>query len=240
MSRTPASSGLVVAYAVRRREGVLLFDTGFGFGDPELDAMYHPVARPMADVLGEAGIRPTAIDLIANCHLHPDHAGQNARYAGIPIHVQAAELAHARKGGYTILDWVDGPGVEYLEATGDHELAPGIRILVDARPFARPPVARRRSAGRPGRPDRPGDLRPRRVDRLGRQGGTLERPGSGGAYDTSVARIRAVDPSRVLFAHDRRTLDPRSGRKAAPARLDHAVLGGELAVPCTCNPLQQG
>jgi glyoxylase-like metal-dependent hydrolase (beta-lactamase superfamily II) len=196
--------GLVVAYAVRRREGVLLFDTGFGFGDPELDEMYHPVARQMTDVLGKAGIRPGSIDLIANCHLHPDHAGQNARFVGIPIHVQAAELAHARTGGYTILDWIDGPGVEYLEANGDHELVPGIRIL------STPGHSPGHQSIVVDQADGPVVLTGQAIYGLdewtgsaGREGRTTARDRS--AYDASVARIRALEPSRVLFAHDRRT-----------------------------------
>ena len=38
MSRRPAERGSRdVGYAIRHREGVLLFDTGFGFGNDELD-----------------------------------------------------------------------------------------------------------------------------------------------------------------------------------------------------------
>src|SRR3954470_18220388 len=33
---------------------------------------------------------------------------------------------------------------------------------------------------------------------------------------------------------------PRPGRSSRPCYHRPAVLGGELAVPCTCNPLQQG
>jgi len=196
--------GLVVAYAIRRREGVLLFDTGFGFGDPDLDATYHPVPRAMADVLGEAGIRTTEIDLIANCHLHPDHAGQNARFAGVPIHVQAAELAHARKGGYTILDWVDGPGVEYLEATGDHDLLPGVRIL------STPGHSPGHQSLVVDQADGPVVLAGQAIYGLdewtrspGREGRSSARFQP--AYDESAARIRAIEPTRVLFAHDRRS-----------------------------------
>src|SRR4029079_9015568 len=65
--------GVVVAYAIRRREGILLFDTGFGFRNAYLDDRYHPTPRRLDDVLGEAGIRLADVDLVANCHLHPDH-----------------------------------------------------------------------------------------------------------------------------------------------------------------------
>jgi len=75
--------GVVVASAIRRREGVLLFDTGFGFGNAELEARYRQTGRRLADVLGEAGIRLAEVDLVANCHLHADHAGQNAALPGI-------------------------------------------------------------------------------------------------------------------------------------------------------------
>jgi len=195
--------GVVVAYAIRRREGVLLFDTGFGFGNAFLDERYHPQGPLMRDVLGEAGIRVNGIDLIANCHLHPDHAGQNVSFPHIPIHVQRAELAAARAGDYTIREWVDGPNVDYVEADGDHELVPGIRIL--ATPGHSPghqslvidqrggPVVLTGQAiyGRDEWTQSPG--------REGRSSARLPE-----AYERSVRRLRELDPVRVLFAHDRR------------------------------------
>jgi len=196
-------TGYVVAYAIRRRDGVLLFDTGFGFGDPELDARYHPVGPLMRDVLGEAGIRLAEVDLIANCHLHPDHAGQNASFRDIPIHVQAKELAHARAGNYTILEWVDGPGVRYLEADGDHELAPGIRVLSTPghSPGHQSLIVDQR--------DGPVLLTGQAVYGLdewtrstGREGRSSARDQP--AYDASLARLREQEPVRALFAHDRR------------------------------------
>ena len=48
--------GVVMAYVVRHGHGLLLFDTGFGFGNAELDAYYQPRARRLPDVLAEAGI----------------------------------------------------------------------------------------------------------------------------------------------------------------------------------------
>jgi len=195
--------GVVVAYAIRRREGVLLFDTGFGFGDPELDAMYHPVGPLMPDVLGRAGIRTAEIDLIANCHLHPDHAGQNASFAGIPIHVQATELAHARAGRYTILDWVDGPGVTWVEADGDHDLLPGVHVL--STPGHSPGHQSLVVEGADG----PVLLTGQAIYGLDEWAGTPGREGRStarlpAAYEASVARLRELEPVRVLFAHDRR------------------------------------
>jgi N-acyl homoserine lactone hydrolase len=195
--------GVVVAYAIKRREGVLLFDTGFGFGKAELDALYHPVDRPMEDVLGEAGIRRSQVDLIANCHLHPDHAGQNATFPGIPIHVQAKELAHARAGNYTVLGWIDGPGVQYLEADGDHELVPGVRIL------STPGHSPGHQSLLVDQADGPVLLTGQAIYGLDEWASTPGREGRSTArlpeaYEASVAKLRAIEPVRVLFAHDRR------------------------------------
>jgi N-acyl homoserine lactone hydrolase len=199
----PGEEGVVVAYAIRRREGVLLFDTGFGFGNPFLDDRYHPAPRRIADVLGVAGIRLAEVDLVANCHLHADHAGQNARLPGIPIHVQRTELAAARAGGYTIDDWIDGPGVTYLEADGDHDLVPGIRIL------STPGHSPGHQSLVIDQPDGPVVMTGQAVygvdewtSSAGREGRTTAPDRA--AYDASIARIRAIDPRRVLFAHDRR------------------------------------
>ncbi len=64
-----------------------------------------------------------------NCHLHADHAGQNHRVPGIPIYVQSAERAAASRSGYTVTEWVDGPGLRYEPIDGDREVLPGITIL---------------------------------------------------------------------------------------------------------------
>jgi glyoxylase-like metal-dependent hydrolase (beta-lactamase superfamily II) len=195
--------GVVVAYAIRRREGVLLFDTGFGFGNADLEARYHPTYRPVADVLGAAGIRLAQVDLIANCHLHPDHAGQNAGLPGIPIHVQRRELAHVRAGGYTIEEWVDGPGVTWIEADGDHDVVPGIRVL------ATPGHSPGHQSLVVDQPDGPVVLSGQAVYGLDEWTGSPGREGRSrapdpAAYDASLARLREVEPIRVLFAHDRR------------------------------------
>ena len=195
--------GVVVAYAIRRREGVLLFDTGFGFGSREVDERYHPTYRPITEVLGEAGIRLPEVDLVANCHLHADHAGQNAAITHAPIHVQRTELARARAGNYTIIEWIDGPGVRYIEADGDHELVPGIRVLSTPghSPGHQSVVVDQR--------DGPVVLTGQAVYGLDEWLGAPGREGRSSApdlpaYDASLDKLRAADPSRVLFAHDRR------------------------------------
>ena len=106
-------AGVVIAYAVRHAAGVLLFDTGFGFGNAELDAYYQVDGRPVAEALADAGIAATDIGTVVNCHLHVDHAGQNGVFAGVPTYVQAAEWEVAHATEHTILDWIDVPGADY-------------------------------------------------------------------------------------------------------------------------------
>jgi glyoxylase-like metal-dependent hydrolase (beta-lactamase superfamily II) len=196
-------AGVVVAYAVRHRGGVLLFDTGFGFGNDELDAYYRIKARRLPEVLAETGVAMDDITAVVNCHLHVDHAGQNALFPGIPIYVQPAEWEIAHTTEHTILDWIDFPGADYRPIAGDHEPVPGIRIvatpghtvghqsLVVATAHGEVVLAGQALytpgewAGDPGA--REG--RSRAPDRA--------------TYDESVARLKALDPAQVAFAHDR-------------------------------------
>ncbi|MFC5662211.1 N-acyl homoserine lactonase family protein [Kitasatospora misakiensis] len=119
----------VLAYLVRRPEGLLLFDTGLGEGDPEVDAYYRPVRRPLTAALAAAGVTPGDIDAVVTCHLHFDHCGGNPLLAGVPVWVQAVELAAARAGDYTIDSLVDFPGAHYRELDGEAEIWPGVRVV---------------------------------------------------------------------------------------------------------------
>src|SRR5262245_41095136 len=82
----PGQTGVVVAYAVRHERGVFLFDTGFGFGNAELDDHYKVRARALPEVLDSTGLDMGDITAIANCHLHADHSGQNLLFPGVPIY----------------------------------------------------------------------------------------------------------------------------------------------------------
>ena len=65
-----------------------------------------------------------------NTHLHYDHCGGNHLFAGRPIYVQRPELDDARtRDDYTIREWVDAPGLEYVPVVGELELLPGVRLV---------------------------------------------------------------------------------------------------------------
>ncbi len=209
--------GVVVGYAIRHRRGVVLFDTGFGFGNDELDAHYQVQARRVPDALAEAGLAVGDVMSVVNCHLHADHAGQNSLFPGVPIYVQPAEWEIAHTTDHTILDWIDFPGADYRLVAGDHEPLPGIRIVATpghtighqslvvstdrgdvvlagqavytAGEWIGDPAARE---GRSSAPD------PR-------------------AYDRSLARLRSIDPTHVGFGHDRQAWSRPAAKTGYPS-----------------------
>jgi N-acyl homoserine lactone hydrolase len=89
----------------------------------------HPLVADMDPRLAPLGLDPRSVDVVVNTHLHFDHCGGNHLFAGKPIYVQRQELEDARAGDYTIDEWVDAPGVEYVALDGEHELLPGIRLV---------------------------------------------------------------------------------------------------------------
>lgn len=203
----PGETGLVVGYAIRHANGTFLFDTGFGFGNDELDSYYKVRARRLPDVLGEAGVDRDEITAIANCHLHADHSGQNLLFPGVPIHVQPAEWAIAHTEDYTVVDWIDFPGADYRFEEGDHEVAPGIRI------FATPGHSPGHQSIVVERPEGTLLLVGQAVYSHGewegipgaRLGHTESHPARDpAAYARSVARLKALHPKQVLFGHDHR------------------------------------
>jgi glyoxylase-like metal-dependent hydrolase (beta-lactamase superfamily II) len=207
----PGEPGLVVGYAIRHAAGVFLFDTGFVLvepGDPDLDAFYARYRvrpRSVLDALDRAGIDPAEITAIANCHLHLDHCGQNELFPNVPIYVQPAELAAARKPDYTVARVVDFDGARLVLKEGDHEVAPGIRV------FATPGHSPGHQSLVVETPDGPLLLAGQAVYSAGEWAGTPgarygtdDIPGDLDRYARSVRRLRALRPKRVLFGHDRR------------------------------------
>jgi len=200
----PAIAGaaiVVSAFLVRHPTGPLLLDTGIGEG-PEVDEVYEFVRRDLDEALRAAGTSAREVRLVANCHLHFDHAGNNYRFGGVPIVAQRVERAAATPE-YTFADKVadfDGARFELLD--GEAEIVPGVRVVptpghtaghqsfvietqegriviagqayYDAAEYARALFA--------WRLDRAGSPHPE--------------------YAPWVARLQELDPWRVTFAHD--------------------------------------
>jgi N-acyl homoserine lactone hydrolase len=111
----------VFVWTIDHPAGLVLVDTGLIDSRPEIDDM-GPTPHPVNI--------PRDVACVINTHLHFDHCGGNRLFPGVPIHVQARELADARSlDHYTIREWVDFDGATYVEHEGEVEVLPGIRLL---------------------------------------------------------------------------------------------------------------
>ncbi|MFH8484896.1 N-acyl homoserine lactonase family protein [Streptomyces longisporoflavus] len=200
----------VFGYLVRRPEGIILFDTGIGAADPGTESHYRPRRRPLEDALAAAGLALADISVVVNCHLHFDHCGGNPLLSGKPVLVQATELATARRGGYTIDDLVDFPGVDYKEITGETELWPGVRIIpTPGHTEGHQSLVIEQDDGTVVLAGQAHDFASHftadhMAHRAIRDG--LEAPLP--AHRPWMERLLACDPRRVLFAHDSSVWEP--------------------------------
>lgn len=200
----------VLGYLVTHPDGTLLFDTGMG-AHPVADTHYQPRRVPFADALGAADARMDEVTVVVNCHLHFDHCGNNPALPGRPIVVQASELAAAHGEHYTLPELVDAPGLTYEEVSGDAEILDGVTVvpapghtaghqsLVVRRPDGTVIVLAGQSH------DTASDYA---ADALAvRAAG--DRPASAVPVPPAwVARLQALDPRRVYFAHDHAVWTP--------------------------------
>ncbi|WP_341253059.1 MBL fold metallo-hydrolase [Euzebya pacifica] len=115
----------VYVHVIDHPDARVLVDTGM--------TQLHPVLADMDPrlwPLSEHDLDIGAIDIVVNTHLHGDHCGGNHLFPNTPIYVQRQELDDARGNeGYTILEWLDPPGVRYVPVDGELELLPGLRLV---------------------------------------------------------------------------------------------------------------
>lgn len=192
------------AHAVVHRDGIFLFDNGVGFGNAEVEERFSPRVTPIGEALAEHGIALSDVTGIANCHLHFDHSGQNARLPkGVPIFVQRAEWAKVHDPDYTIAEWIDVPGLSYELLDGEAEVGPGLRLI------STPGHTRGHQSLVIDSLEGSVVLAGQAVQSLAEWDGATGSAASGEpnapdreAYARSVERLRSFDPIRVHFAHD--------------------------------------
>jgi len=194
----------IVAYAIAHRDGVLVFDTGVGVGNAEIDEVFSPTRVPLEEALGSHGIALADVTAVANCHLHFDHAGQNGRFPGVPIFVQEREYRAMTEPDYTVREWVEFEGSTYELIHGEAELAPGVRAI------ATPGHSPGHQSLVVQTDDGVALLVGQAVLSVAEWEGSSDSATSGAAgswdeaaYARSVEGLRGLDPVTVHLAHDR-------------------------------------
>jgi len=115
----------VYVHVVDHPDARVLVDTGMTSLHP-LVADMDPRLRP----LDQQDFDIASIDVVVNTHLHFDHCGGNHLFAGKPIYVQRQELDDAlTEEVYTIREWVEAAGEDYVPVDGEFELLAGIRLV---------------------------------------------------------------------------------------------------------------
>ena len=193
-------SGLVLAFVVKHEGGMLLVDTGFAEGHPWVDDHYRPRGRNIRDAIYAAGVDADQIKAVVNTHLHFDHAGQNSEFPDVPIVVQDLEWRAAwHEEGYTITEWIDFPGANYVRINGDTELAPGLHALATP-------------GHTPGHQSVTVETEDGLVLIVG-QAAQDARSFATAEANESLQRLRGLNAARIHFSHDRAVLQ----RTAKPA-----------------------
>jgi glyoxylase-like metal-dependent hydrolase (beta-lactamase superfamily II) len=118
----------VHAWVIRHPDGVVLVDTGIGFGSRAIDEWYHPQVTSLVDALGSAQLQRADVAAVVLSHLHFDHCGQQAALDA-PVYVQAVEHEVAQAPGYTVSEWAAIPPHRLRLVDGDDEILDGVRLL---------------------------------------------------------------------------------------------------------------
>jgi N-acyl homoserine lactone hydrolase len=186
----------VYVHVIDHPDARVLVDTGMTELHPAVADM-DPRLVPLSE---QADFDLAGIDVVVNTHLHFDHCGGNRLFTGTPIYVQRRELDDARSlDDYTIREWVEAPGVQYVPVDGELELLPGVRLVPAPGHTAGSQVVVVETVGRPAVIG--GDMAV--------FFGELDEP-----RDEGQRLVRALDPELVWLAHTHEPWRPPVGRRA--------------------------
>jgi N-acyl homoserine lactone hydrolase len=116
----------VYAHVIDHPDARVLVDTGM----TQLHQAVADMEPRLMPLSTQADLDLDSIDIVINTHLHFDHCGGNHLFSDRPIYVQRRELDDARsEDDYTIREWVDATGVQYVPVDGALELVPGLRLI---------------------------------------------------------------------------------------------------------------
>ena len=190
----------VYGFLILSGDHVALVDTGVGDGNDYIERQFEPTRPSLINALARHDVALGDVTLLINSHLHFDHCGSNRLFPQIPVYVQADELRAATAPKYTVAEWFDFEGADLRAITGDHTLAPGIRLIAtpghtpghqsvlvgageDAVLIAAQAAFNPDEFARGGDPD------------------VQSHEGLGDVYLESLAKLRSHGASRMLFSH---------------------------------------
>jgi N-acyl homoserine lactone hydrolase len=119
----------VFAHLILHPAGPILIDTGVGLDNALIDDLYSPQHHDLDAALRVHGLAVTDIATVITSHLHFDHCGQNHRFAHASVIVQRTEVEAANEAHYTVGEWAFPADVQLTVVDGDHDVAPGVRII---------------------------------------------------------------------------------------------------------------
>ena len=181
----------VYVHVIDHPDARVLVDTGLTQLHPAVADM-DPRLVPLSE---QADFDLAGIDVVVNTHLHFDHCGGNHLFAGRPVYVQRRELDDARsEDDYTIREWVEAPGVQYVPVDGALDLLPGLRLVPAPGHTRGSQVVVVETGGRPVVVG--GDMAVFSAE--------LDEPGTEGQR-----LVRALDPEEVWLSHEHEPWRPQ-------------------------------
>jgi N-acyl homoserine lactone hydrolase len=194
----------VYAYLVVTSTDVLLIDTGVGEGNEHVERRFEPRRNRLEDQLKRFGVEIGDINLLVNSHLHFDHCGNNRLFPNVETFIQADELAVARSGKYTVVDWFDYPDARINSVAGEMTLCSGISLLatpghtpghqsVLVETASGPVLIAAQAAYKAQEYSLGGDV-------VQAHGGLEEQ------YLQTISRLKLLSPTAVYFSHDKQVV----------------------------------
>ena len=122
----------VHGFLIDHPDGAILVDTGVGFGNELIDALYQPTRADLGALLAHLGTDLDQVVAVVNSHLHFDHCGQNPALFGGPttFYAQAVEIESVEADQlYTDAAWALAPIEQRRVIRGDERIADGVTLL---------------------------------------------------------------------------------------------------------------
>jgi len=122
----------VHSFLIHHPDGLILVDTGIGFGNQFIDDLYQPTRTALNDALAEHDVALEEVVAVVNSHLHFDHCGQNPALFGgsTTFYAQGVEIDTVTGDEfYTNRRWALCPPSKQRVVRGDEQIADGIAIL---------------------------------------------------------------------------------------------------------------